>query len=114
MANKSDQEFFAERGFGQRIGFGLHPALIVIDLLKGFTDPNMPLGANFDKEMVETKRVLASAREADIPIFYTAVAYEEQDLKDAGVWARKARPRSWPAPRRWSSTRAWSDATAKP
>jgi maleamate amidohydrolase len=89
MANKSDQEFFAERGFGQRIGFGLHPALIVIDLLKGFTDPNMPLGANFDKEMVETKRVLASAREADIPIFYTAVAYEEQDLKDAGVWARK-------------------------
>lgn len=89
MASKTDEDFFAERGFGQRIGFGQHPALIVIDLLKGFTDPSMPLGASFDAEMVETKRVLAAAREAGIPIFYTAVAYEEQDLKDAGVWARK-------------------------
>jgi len=89
MASKSDEQFFAERGFGQRIGFGLQPALIVIDLLKGFTDPDMPLGANFDNEMAETKRVLAGAREAGVPIFYTAVAYDEEDLKDAGVWARK-------------------------
>lgn len=89
MVNTTDEQFFADRGFGQRIGFGQRPALIVIDLLKGFTDPSMPLGASFDAEMAETKRVLASAREAGIPIFYTAVAYEEQDLKDAGVWARK-------------------------
>ena len=89
MSAQSDEEFFAERGFGQRIGFGQNPALVVIDLLKGFTDPSMPLGANFDNEMLETKRVLSAAREAGIPIFYTAVAYEEQDLKDAGVWARK-------------------------
>jgi len=89
MTTQSDSEFFAERGFGQRLGFGEKPALVVIDLLKGFTDPSMPLGANFDSQMVETKRVLAAAREAEIPIFYTAVAYDEQDLKDAGIWARK-------------------------
>ena len=89
MTTQSDSEFFAERGFGQRLGFGDKPALVVIDLLKGFTDPSMPLGANFDSQMVETKRVLAAAREAEIPIFYTAVAYDEQDLKDAGIWARK-------------------------
>lgn len=87
--SQSDAEFFAERGFGLRLGFGERPALVVIDLLKGFTDPAMPLGANFDSQMAETKRVLAAAREAEIPIFYTAVAYDEQDLKDAGIWARK-------------------------
>ena len=89
MTTQSDSEFFAERGFGQRLGFGEKPALVVIDVLKGFTDPSMPLGANFDSQMVETKRVLAAAREAEIPIFYTAVGYDEQDLKDAGIWARK-------------------------
>ena len=30
---KSDEEFFAERGFGMRIGFGEKPAVIVIDVI---------------------------------------------------------------------------------
>ncbi|MBV9120813.1 MAG: isochorismatase family protein [Chloroflexi bacterium] len=87
--SQSDEEFFRERGFGLRIGFGSQPALVVIDMVKGFTDPAMPLGANLDDEVAATNRVLASAREARIPIFYTGVEYVEQDLKDAGVWARK-------------------------
>ena len=35
---KSDEEFFAERGFGMRIGFGERPAVLVIDVINGFTD----------------------------------------------------------------------------
>ena len=34
-----DADFFRQRGFGQRIGFGQCPALIVIDMVKAFTDP---------------------------------------------------------------------------
>ena len=37
-SGKDDEEFFKARGFGIKIGFGERPALIVIDMLKGFTD----------------------------------------------------------------------------
>ena len=92
MASQSEQEmaqFFAERGFGLRMGFGERPALVVIDFMNAFTDASMPLGANLDREIAATRQVLAAAREAGIPIFYTVVSYEEQDLRDAGVWALK-------------------------
>ncbi len=48
-SGKDDEEFFRQRGFGIKIGFGERPALIVIDMIKGFTDATMPLGANLDK-----------------------------------------------------------------
>ena len=37
-SGKDDEDFFRQRGFGIKIGFGERPALIVIDMLKGFTD----------------------------------------------------------------------------
>jgi maleamate amidohydrolase len=50
-SGKEDEEFFRQRGFGIRIGFGERPALIVIDMVKGFTDPAMPLGADLDGQI---------------------------------------------------------------
>jgi len=34
---QQDEEFFRQRGFGLRIGFGERPALMVIDMVKAFT-----------------------------------------------------------------------------
>ena len=82
-------EFFAERGFGLRIGFGERPALVVVDFMNAFTDPTMPLGARLDREIEATVCLLGAAREARVPIFYTVCAYDEQDLRDAGIWALK-------------------------
>ena len=53
-SGKEDEEFFRQRGFGIRMGFGERPALIVIDMINGFTDPAMPLGANLDGQIVAT------------------------------------------------------------
>ena len=92
MSQQSDQEmaeFFAQRGFGLRIGFGERPALAVIDLMRAFTDASMPLGAKLDREIEATTTLLAAARDAGIPVFYTVVYYEEQDIRDAGIWALK-------------------------
>lgn len=92
MATQAEQEmaaFFAQRGFGQRIGFGERPAVIVIDLMRAFTDPSLPLGANLDRELEETRKVLDAARTAQVPIFYTVVYYDEAGLADAGVWRLK-------------------------
>ena len=54
-SGKADEEFFKARGFSIKIGFGERPALILIDMLKGFTDASMPLGANLDKEIAAQK-----------------------------------------------------------
>ncbi len=86
---QSMEQFFRERGFGQLIGWGESPALLVIDFMQAFTDPALPLGGNLDREVAETVRVLGGAREADIPIYFSAVWYEEKDFRDAGLWAKK-------------------------
>ena len=57
-SGKDDEEFFKQRGFGIKMGFGERPALILIDMLKGFTDAKMPLGANLDKEIAAQKPLL--------------------------------------------------------
>lgn len=33
--------------------------------------------------------MLDVARGSEIPVFFTTVSYEERDLRDAGIWARK-------------------------
>lgn len=83
------EQFFRERGFGKPIGFGQKPALIVIDMIRAFTNPSLPLGAPWEREITAIQTVLAVAREKAIPIFYTSVAYEDQDFQDAGIWALK-------------------------
>lgn len=86
---KGMEKFFRDRGFGLPIGFGDAPALVVIDFMLAFTDPDLPLGANLDRELAHTVRILGASREAAIPIYFTAVWYEEKDLRDAGIWAKK-------------------------
>jgi nicotinamidase-related amidase len=88
-SGKDDEEFFRARGFGIKIGFGERPALIVIDMLKGFTDPSMPLGANLDNEIEAQQPLLAVAHERQIPVIFSTVIYTDADLKDAGLWGIK-------------------------
>src|ERR1700761_839945 len=89
QASKSDAEFFAERGFGQRIGFGERAALIIIDMLKAFTDPAAPLGANLEPQLAAIKPLLAAAHARGRPVIFSTVRYDEADVRDAGIWARK-------------------------
>jgi nicotinamidase-related amidase len=84
-----DTAFFAERGFGQRIGFGERPALVVIDMLKAFTDEKAMLGANLDVEIAAIKPLIAAAHARGVPVIFSSVRYDDADLKDAGIWALK-------------------------
>jgi maleamate amidohydrolase len=88
-ASKSDAEFFRERGFGQRIGFGERPAVIVVDMVKAFTDPKRMLGAPLESQIAAIQPLIAKARERGIPLFFSTVRYDEVDLRDAGIWALK-------------------------
>jgi maleamate amidohydrolase len=84
-----DAEFFRERGFGLRIGFGKRPAILVVDIVKAFTDPQRMLGAELGSQIVATNQLLDAAHEKSLPIIFSTVAYEDSNFKDAGVWALK-------------------------
>lgn len=86
----SDQTaFYASRGFGRTIGFGQRPALVVIDLTLGFTDPARPFGSELSSQIQATAGLLEVARARSVPVLFTSVRYESPDLADAGVWALK-------------------------
>jgi nicotinamidase-related amidase len=88
-STEKDQEFFRERGFGLRIGFGERPALLVIDMVKAFTNPTMMLGANLDAQIAAISPLLGMAHARDIPVIFSTVMYSEADFADAGIWALK-------------------------
>lgn len=82
-------EFFRERGFAQAMGAGHKPAVVVIDLMNGFTDPSAPLGAPADAEVAASNRLLAAAHAAGVPVFFTIIQYDDATLADAGLWPLK-------------------------
>ncbi|MBV8534768.1 MAG: isochorismatase family protein [Alphaproteobacteria bacterium] len=84
-----DLRFFQQRGFCQEMGFGEAPALVVIDIMRAFTDPSLPLGANLDREVDQINLLLDAAHEADIPVFYSVCSYDEADCRDSGIWGKK-------------------------
>lgn len=87
--DRDSPELFAERGFGRRIGFGRRPALLIVDLQRGFCDPHLPLGSDLEAEIQATRSILHHARRARIPIIYTVTCFEDPGLSDAGVLALK-------------------------
>jgi maleamate amidohydrolase len=88
-SGQDDEAFFRQRGFGLKIGFGERPALLVIDMLKAFTDPDMMLGANLDAQIAAITPLLEVAHARAIPVIFSTVMYHEVDFKDAGIWALK-------------------------
>lgn len=84
-------KFFFNRGFGRTIGFGKRPALLVIDMMNAFTNPDLPLGTPQEQTVKAINKILTVARNKRVPCFFTVVKYEQRDLADAGLWFRKMR-----------------------
>ena len=76
-------------GFHGRAGFGTRPALIVIDVNVGFTDPASPLVCDLEDVVEAIRRLLAEARRAEIPVVYTTVSYGEGDKRAAAAFIDK-------------------------
>lgn len=90
MTDTSEETaFFEARGFGMKIGFGQRPALLVIDIVKAFTDPARMLGADLDAQIEATNALLDVAHAKGVPVIYSSVAYDDANFMDAGVWRLK-------------------------
>lgn len=79
---------YAAKGLASEMGFGRRPAVLVVDLILGFTRVSSPLGSDLDAVVDATRRLLDVARSLELPIFFTTTAYNA-DLSDAGVFVRK-------------------------
>jgi maleamate amidohydrolase len=81
-------ERLSARGFGGRVGFGSRPAVLVVDLIRAFTDERCPLASNLDAQVANTRRILDAARAAGAPVVTSTVSYDAA-LDEAGLWALK-------------------------
>ena len=52
-------------GSGGRGGFGQHPALILMDMPLGFTDPEPPLGSDPDGPMKDIQKLLGAGLDGE-------------------------------------------------
>lgn len=87
-------QFYKDRGIFQgRFGFGEAPALVVIDMAYGWTDPAYAGGsARLDTAIAALQVLLPAARKAGIPIYYTTSVYhEEMQKKSAADFSPKFR-----------------------
>jgi len=82
------REIYTRSGIGGRVGFGERPAVVVVDLQYGFTDSAYPLGGNLDAVVAATSSLLTVARGQAIPVAFTAVTFQEAQLKHL-AWLRK-------------------------
>jgi maleamate amidohydrolase len=76
-------------GFHGRSGFGRRPALVVVDVNVGFTDPASPLVCDLDEVIGAIGALLEEARTSGIPIVYTTVSYNESDKITAQAFLAK-------------------------
>jgi len=102
--------FYKERGiFQDRFGFGQVPALVVIDMAHGWTDPAYAGGsARLDDAIAAIQRLLSAARAGAVPIFYTTSPFREgtQQLKSAADYS--------PNFRRWDRRACAIDERVQP
>ncbi len=81
---------YVVRGYGSgRIEPGERPAILVVDLQHLHTDAASPLAGAplIDRAVENTATLLASAREADVPVFHTVVCWEGE--RELGMWTHK-------------------------
>lgn len=89
MADNADQNYAGV--WDSRLGFGKKSAIIVIDLLQGYTTEGSALYAPGVVECVkEMPDFLDLARDKGVPIIHTRVLYTQPNYEDGGIWIKKA------------------------
>lgn len=81
-------EGYLAAGFGGSVGFGRRPALVVVDLVRAYLDPESPLYAGAEEAAEQTARLAADARRRGHPVVFTYVEYAPGGA-DGGLFYRK-------------------------
>ena len=75
--------------FSGRLGWGASPALVVVDLVRAYTQPDGPFALpGADAAVAATRRLVEAARASGRLVVWTEVRYAS-GLEDAGLFVRK-------------------------
>jgi nicotinamidase-related amidase len=82
---------YARAGFGAAVRRGERPAIVVVDLTNGFTDPSEPTGAELTEVVAATAELIEAGRPGGVPVVFTTIAYTPAEADgDAITWLTKA------------------------
>lgn len=82
---------YARAGFGGEVRRGSRPAIVVVDLSRGFTEDSYPSGADLTDVVTATTTLIQTARPAGVPVLFTTIAYTPAELAAGTVrWLDKA------------------------
>ena len=78
-------------GFGATVPRGPRPALVVVDLTRGCTEPAFPSGADLTDVVGAAARLVDAAHSGGVPVVFTTISYTPAEADgDAIAWLRKA------------------------
>jgi nicotinamidase-related amidase len=83
------EQVYASSKLGGKVGFGKRPAILVIDLQKGFTLEKATAGADMTKTVESVNELTEAARGKNVKVYYTRVGYQKDGI-DLGVFGHKA------------------------
>jgi nicotinamidase-related amidase len=75
-------------GLGGAVTLGARPAVTVVDLQAGFTDPAYPPGTDLDDVVAANTILLEVARGLGLPVVFTTIAFAP-DGTEGRVWRQK-------------------------
>jgi nicotinamidase-related amidase len=82
--------YYARIGFAGRVGFGRHPAVVVIDCIHACANPALsPIGIAMEAELRSIRRLLDRMRVKRFPVAHTKVVVQDDALRDAGWFVAK-------------------------
>lgn len=84
------RDYYLTCGFGGRVGFGERPAIVAIDMARSWMDESSPQGSgNVGKVLENIIRVLDAGRRANVPVFFTTMAFDPGGIEAKGPIGEK-------------------------
>lgn len=91
MVRKRLAADYEAAGFGCRIGWGEHPAVLLVDPVQAYVEPDSRLYLDTARRALQAMAHLArAARRSQFPVIFTAVHYDSEPSAYAPHFARKA------------------------
>ncbi|MCW3001360.1 MAG: isochorismatase hydrolase [Conexibacter sp.] len=91
MYDEKTEDTYERAGFGAPVRRGQRPAIVIVDLSRGFTEAQWPTGADLTDVVSATARLVQAARRIAAPVIYTTIAYDPAEADGhAYAWLDKA------------------------
>ena len=83
-----DEDRYRKQGFGNEMGMTGRIALLIVDFVNGFADPEAFGGGNIPEAIERTKTLLATARRLGWKVAHTRIVFAD-DGADANIFSLK-------------------------